>query len=148
VAVVGSNDEQITVKAKKEVIVSCGIFDLPKLLMISDIGPEAELAQYGIQCIVYSAPAGQHLLDHPVISHVFKLKDGYGLDGHILHAGPMCDAVITSYGKDQKGPYHNGLLELVGFPLVDDNLMTRQEYRIERERNGSIDAFASGQPHF
>lgn len=107
VAVVGSNDEQITVKAKKEVIVSCGVFDLPKLLMILGIGPKAEPAQHGIQCIVYSAPVGQHLLDHPVMPHVFKLKDGYASDEHILRAGRMHDAAIAAYGKDQKGPYHN-----------------------------------------
>jgi hypothetical protein len=81
--------------------------------------------------------------------HVFKLKDGYGLDGHILRAGSMRDAAIAAYVKDQKGPYHNGSLELVGFPLVDHNLMTSQEYRIERERNGGIRPFRlASQPHF
>ena len=75
--------------AKKEVIVSCGVFESPKLLMLSGIGPRDQLTQHGITSIVESPHVGQNLLDHPILSHVFKLKDGHGLDGHLLRAGPM-----------------------------------------------------------
>ena len=149
VVVIDDNGEEVTLKAKKEVIVSCGVFESPKLLMISGIGPKNELSQHGVQSVVDSSHVGQNLLDHPVMPHVFKLKDGCGLDNHLLRAGPMHDAAIAAYRKNHKGPYHSGLLELVGFPRIDDNLMKSQEYRVEKERNGGVDPFGpAGQPHF
>jgi choline dehydrogenase-like flavoprotein len=44
VAVVGCHGEEITVKVKKQVIDSCGVSESSKLLMMSDIGPKAEIA--------------------------------------------------------------------------------------------------------
>lgn len=127
VVVYKQNGEEVTFKAKKEVIVACGVFESPKLLMLSGIGPEKELKEHGIKSVLKSEHVGQNLLDHPIMPHVFRLKDGYGLDKHLLRAGPEKDAAVASYRKNKTGPYHSGLLELVGFPRIDDYLMTRQK---------------------
>ena len=118
-------------------------------MRISGIGLNEELSQRGIQCATDHPHVGQNLLDHPVMPHVSKLKDGYGLDGHLLRAGPMHDAEVAAYRKDHTGPYHSGLLKLAGFPRVEGNSMTSQSYRIEKERNASVDPFGpTDQPHF
>ena len=68
-------------------IVSAGVFESPKLLMLSGIGPKDQLAQYGIECKVDSPNVGQNLQDHPIMPHVFKIRDGVGLDSHLLRYG-------------------------------------------------------------
>jgi choline oxidase len=51
--------------AAEEVVVCCGAFDTPKLLMLSGVGPSAELKRVGIACLVDLPGVGEHLLDHP-----------------------------------------------------------------------------------
>lgn len=53
-----------TLTARKEVIISAGAFQSPQLLMVSGIGPQATLQQYGIQVIATLAGVGQNLWDH------------------------------------------------------------------------------------
>lgn len=49
----------LTIKATKEVILSAGAFQSPQLLMVSGIGPQATLDQYGIQVLVDNPNVGQ-----------------------------------------------------------------------------------------
>lgn len=53
------------VRARREVIVSAGAFGSPQLLMLSGVGPAAELARHGI-AVVHDLPGvGANLQDHP-----------------------------------------------------------------------------------
>ncbi|MEU6119943.1 GMC family oxidoreductase N-terminal domain-containing protein [Streptomyces sp. NPDC047117] len=54
-----------TVRARREVIVSCGAIDTPKLLMLSGIGPAAHLRETGVDVLVDSPGVGENLQDHP-----------------------------------------------------------------------------------
>ena len=51
-------------RAEKEVIISASAINSPKLLMLSGIGPAAELAQHGIDLVADRAGVGQNLQDH------------------------------------------------------------------------------------
>jgi choline dehydrogenase len=62
-----------------EVIVSSGVFESPKLLMLSGVGPEEILKEHNIEPVLKSAHVGKNLLDYPIVPHVFSLKDGLGL---------------------------------------------------------------------
>jgi choline oxidase len=53
------------ISATREVILSAGAIDSPKLLMLSGIGPAAHLAEHGIEVRVDSPGVGEHLQDHP-----------------------------------------------------------------------------------
>jgi choline dehydrogenase len=146
---VDSKGKTFQVTAKNEVILSAGVFHSPKLLMLSGIGPKKHLDSFGIECVVDSAHVGQNLLDHPILPHVFKLKDGCGLDAHLLHEGPMKEAAVRAYNRDRSGPLHSGLLELVGFPRIDKRLEKIPAYVKAKEANGGLDPFGpDGQPHF
>jgi choline dehydrogenase len=149
VTVITPEGGEVTLKAKKEVILSQGVYESPKLLLLSGIGPEAELAKHGINAVVKSPHVGQNLLDHPIMPHVFRLKDGYGLDNHLLRAGPEHDAAVSSYRKNLTGPYSSGLLEIIGLPRIDSYLSTSKEYVAYKKANGNVDPFGpGGQPHF
>jgi choline dehydrogenase-like flavoprotein len=74
-----------TLLASKEVIVGCGTQKTPQLLMLSGIGPAAELAKHDIPVLVDAPGVGQNLFDHSAIMQMYKLKDaslGYAKPFH------------------------------------------------------------------
>jgi choline oxidase len=54
-----------TVRARREVVVSCGAIDTPKLLMLSGIGPAEHLRSVGVETLVDAPGVGENLQDHP-----------------------------------------------------------------------------------
>ena len=60
--------------ARREVIICCGAHKTPQLLMLSGVGPEAELAKHGIEQLVDSPFVGQNLFDHLALGIAWKLK--------------------------------------------------------------------------
>ena len=56
--------KKFTAKAKREVIISSGPINSPKLLMLSGIGNKQELEELGIKCRVDLKGVGQNLQDH------------------------------------------------------------------------------------
>ena len=144
-----SEGKEIVFKAKKEIIVSSGAFGSPHLLLLSGIGPRDHLSAHQINCTVDSPQCGRHLLDHPVLPHVFRLKDGQGLDQAIRsQVGTQHTEALAEYARDRKGPLSSGLLELCGFPRIDDQLKARKEWRAEVESRGCDPFGPQGQPHF
>ncbi|MCP3801485.1 GMC family oxidoreductase N-terminal domain-containing protein [Allokutzneria sp. A3M-2-11 16] len=55
----------LTASARREVIVSCGAIESPKLLMLSGIGPAEHLRSFGIDVVVDSPGVGENFQDHP-----------------------------------------------------------------------------------
>jgi len=69
------------IRAKREVILSAGAFGSPQLLLLSGIGPEAELRAHGIAPVHVLDGVGRNLQDHLdyVISYRSKRADVVGL---------------------------------------------------------------------
>jgi choline oxidase len=61
----GAETERGTIGARREVILCCGAFDSPKLLLLSGIGPAEHLQEVGIPPRMDLPGVGEHLLDHP-----------------------------------------------------------------------------------
>jgi choline dehydrogenase-like flavoprotein len=57
-------------RARKEVIVSCGAFRTPQILMLSGIGERAELQTLGIEQVIDSPQVGKNLHDRKLFSNV------------------------------------------------------------------------------
>lgn len=149
VTVIAPTGAELSFYATREVILSQGVFETPKLLMLSGVGPAAELAKHGLDVIVDSRHVGQHLLDHPAVPFVLRVKDGFGMDDVLLRPGPLNDAAISAYRSKKEGPVGSGLLAMVGFPRIDKNLDQDPVYRRAKANNGGLDPFSpKGQPHF
>ncbi|MEV4732350.1 GMC family oxidoreductase N-terminal domain-containing protein [Saccharopolyspora sp. NPDC049426] len=61
-----------TVHADREVVLSAGAVDSPRLLLLSGVGPAAELEQVGVK-VVHDLPGvGRNLHDHPLCSVIYE----------------------------------------------------------------------------
>ena len=68
-----------TASAKREVILSSGVVNSPKLLMLSGIGPTEELKKHGIN-VFQNLKVGRNLHDHPSIGGLLVTLNGTGVD--------------------------------------------------------------------
>jgi choline dehydrogenase len=61
-----------TIRAEREVVLCCGTFETPKLLMLSGIGPPEQLAAHGIP-VAHGLPGvGRNLQDHLLLGVGFE----------------------------------------------------------------------------
>ncbi|TEA11060.1 alcohol dehydrogenase [Colletotrichum sidae] len=68
IGVLTSDGSQIN--AKKEVILSAGALDTPRLLLLSGVGPKSDLEALGIKVVKDLDGVGKGLADHPMIGPV------------------------------------------------------------------------------
>lgn len=105
--------------SKKDVILSAGAFDSPKLLLLNGIGPADELGAHGIN-VVHDLPGvGKNLQDHMLVFLTIEVdpslteKDAFESD-----AAKIAQAQ-EQWLKDRTGPFtlHNATL-FGGFPKL------------------------------
>ncbi|OCJ04117.1 oxidoreductase [Agrobacterium sp. 13-626] len=56
--------QTVTISAEREIILSAGGFNTPKILMLSGIGDEAELKAVDLKTLVHSPQVGKNVQDH------------------------------------------------------------------------------------
>lgn len=69
-----------TIRAEREVIVTAGAVGSPKLLLLSGIGPAAQLHDLGIPCVLDLPGVGRNLQDHARIDLHYELNGPHSLD--------------------------------------------------------------------
>ena len=124
------------VYAKREVIISAGACNTPKLLMFAGIGPSEHLREMGIEVLQDLPGVGKNLMDHIGFGGLtFLVNDSVSLDIRSL-VNPM-NWPMKEYGYDRKGPYTMlAGLEGIGFIDVDDPYSPRDEPSIELMMGG------------
>ena len=65
---------QYTISARKEVILSAGVFQSPQMLMLSGIGPAETLKRHNISVISDRPSVGQNLWDQPYFGVSFRVN--------------------------------------------------------------------------
>ena len=83
-----------TAKAKKEVILSAGVFDTPKILQLSGVGPKAWLEPFNISVVADNVHVGSNFVDQMAVYTAFettellpKLPWGADTFGWLLNSG-------------------------------------------------------------
>lgn len=110
--------QTVTVKARKEVIVSAGTLRTPQLLMASGIGPKAQLAKYNIPLIVDSPNVGQNLEDHVFFGPTYPVKVETLTK---IAANPLyLAAQFTTFFATNRGPLTNNVADMIAFERFSD----------------------------
>ncbi|XP_047995647.1 ecdysone oxidase-like [Leguminivora glycinivorella] len=73
VEAVNKDGNFIRIMADKEIIITAGAFNSPKLLMLSGIGPKKDLRYLDIK-LVSNLPVGQYLKEQPAVLVAYKMK--------------------------------------------------------------------------
>ncbi|XP_029172703.1 glucose dehydrogenase [FAD, quinone]-like [Nylanderia fulva] len=99
-----------TAIAKKGVILSAGVIESPKLLMLSGIGPKKHLETLNIS-VINDLPVGQTLMDHILTGlDLITLNTSLGLDLSDIF-NPMS---IFNYFLFGRGPWTSAGIEVIG----------------------------------
>lgn len=105
-----------TVRADVEVIVCCGSYNSPALLMRSGIGPADRLAALGIVVVADNPQVGQGLQDHPQN----WLAYGHDEAPSLISAGT--ELARTQYARARRGPLASNGPESGGYVRTDPGL--------------------------
>ena len=107
-------------KARKDIILSAGCFNSPKILELSGIGDAQRLMQLGIPVIVDNPNVGENLQNHVLAGLSLEVVDGVKTLDPVARQNPEAIAAASeAYGK-QTGPFSNsGTYASALLPLYD-----------------------------
>ncbi len=113
----------ITVKARREIILSAGSIGSPHILQVSGIGESKNLQNNGIQTIHELKGVGKNLQDHLMFRPVYKVKNLKSLNGKInsLFGNFL---IGLEYVFRQSGPMTMGASQVCGFAKSDPSKET------------------------
>jgi choline dehydrogenase len=80
--VAGPGQEAVAVSAQREVILSAGAANTPKLLQLSGVGPATRLSKLGLPVAHELPGVGENLQDHYMVHLVVRVKGIETISGH------------------------------------------------------------------
>ena len=101
-----------------EVVLSAGALNSPRILMLSGIGPEAELTRHGIKAMVASPDVGRNLQDHPQVLVGARCRTNMGYAKNAKGLGMIAAGV--RYYLTRQGPAATNGIESVSYYNPDD----------------------------
>ena len=105
----------VEVRARREVIVSCGAFGSPHLLMLSGIGPAAHLREHGI-AVTHDLPGvGQNLQDHVDYVFTYRARSDTDTFGISLRGCSRVAAGVVEWARKRTGVLTSNFAEAGAF---------------------------------
>ncbi|KAG2146121.1 uncharacterized protein EDB93DRAFT_485376 [Suillus bovinus] len=128
-------------RATKEVIVCGGAVHSPQILMLSGIGPAAQLLRHNIPVVLDAPSVGVNLMDHPSVNIRFREKNGitfHHFTPHSLNTMRLFLRDLLRYQLWGTGPLTSNVGESVAFFRSDDQvLFPPAEYNNDLEDTNS-----------
>jgi choline dehydrogenase-like flavoprotein len=105
---------QLSIRARREVILSAGALQSPQLLLLSGIGPAVELKALGIEPLLDAPGVGRNFHDHLACPVMMRTENptSYGISARAL---PRGIANIIQYLLSRSGPFASNVFESVAF---------------------------------
>ncbi|KAJ7443731.1 hypothetical protein FB451DRAFT_1376659 [Mycena latifolia] len=97
-------NQQYTVKASKEVVLSAGALKTPQLLEVSGVGNAKLLSSLSIPSILDLPQVGENLQDHPLIAADFNVRPGFGTLDQMRFNSTFAAEAATEYATSRTGP--------------------------------------------
>lgn len=100
-------------RARREVILSAGALNSPRLLMLSGIGPAGHLRRMGIEVVADLPGVGQNLQDHMDVYLIYRLG---AMRSYDHYKSPVMKAAAgAQYALFRQGPAASNIIEGGGF---------------------------------
>jgi choline dehydrogenase len=102
------------IEARREIVLSAGVFGSPAILMRSGVGPAEHLREHGIDVVADNPQVGRNLHDHPSVQIIWRgaTAESYGLS---LRALPRNALSALRYLFTGKGVPGSNIFEAAGY---------------------------------
>ena len=101
-------------RARREVILSCGVFQTPQLLMLSGVGRPDRLKEFGIPVRHELRGVGENLQDHPDFTLAYSSDDPNTFGFSYAEAARLGHA-FSEYHQHRRGLLASNIAECGGF---------------------------------
>jgi choline dehydrogenase len=108
--------EVLDFRAEREVIVACGAYNSPQLLMLSGLGRPEELEELQIELVAEVPQVGLNLHDHPNSGVI------YAIDEEISLFGALNEENLALFETEGRGPLTSNIAEVGGFVRTRNGL--------------------------
>ena len=113
--------QTVEYRAKREVILSLGSVQTPKLLQLSGIGPADVLRTAGVTLRVDSPNVGGHMREHRCLVTQYRLKDNLGYNSRLATKARQ-NLEGVKYLATRRGPLSLPCFDVIGFFRTDPGL--------------------------
>ncbi|KAI0067079.1 aryl-alcohol oxidase-like protein [Artomyces pyxidatus] len=100
--------------ATHEVLLCAGAVKTPQILLLSGIGPQAQLSKLGIKTIVNNAHVGANLQDHPLLSSPFTVNSTATFDA-ISQNPSLVGDLLNQWETSKTGEFTLGPANQLGW---------------------------------
>ncbi|KAI2465130.1 GMC oxidoreductase [Annulohypoxylon bovei var. microspora] len=107
---VTSRGKTYTLTTKKELILSAGVFQSPQLLMVSGVGPKAQLQKFNIPIVKDLPGVGQGMIDHITVPLSYQVNV---VTSSTLNGSSLAQAIVD-WNTHGIGPLSNNGGDYIG----------------------------------
>ncbi len=144
------DQEAVIVHARKEIIVSAGAINSPRLLELSGVGNAELLRSLGINAVVDDPNVGENLQNHPMCSLSFETtgEDWFQTIDGLLRKDPDVVAAAQDAYLKGTGPASRSNLNVLAQLPIPDRIPLTGLLNITPEDPGTIDSIARARESF
>lgn len=99
--------------AKKEILLSAGVFNTPQLLQLSGIGDNGLLSKLHIPTLVNLPSVGLNFSDHPLLQHDYIVNTNLTIPAFV--SSDVIDENIQTWNTTHQGPLTDTIVNTLGF---------------------------------